>query len=234
MDNLRPILQRPNGEVMINFMYDPINRFLNFRSPANEESLDRCFGTGNWRSIRDTPGREAALVNLYVEQVRVTGSFPYSTFSRVLKPLQDRAYFHLVYATRSPKGIEKFRDVEKKVATEQEVVRQRAQREFRERKSGQAEIDFGSDTPSRDLEWEREQQLRRADARVMALLENGPVRYELLLPQVLELPLVWKSDLNDILVRGDRSGRFVIEGRGPRQRIPKPGCSIRLGTGTPL
>jgi three-Cys-motif partner protein len=113
MENLLPILQRPKGEVMINFMYDFINRFLSFRNPANEDSLDRCFGTRDWRSIRDTPGRESALVNLYVEQVRATGSFPYATFSRVLKPLHERAYFHLVYATRSAKGIEKFRDVEK-------------------------------------------------------------------------------------------------------------------------
>jgi hypothetical protein len=49
-------------------------------------------------------------------------------------------------------------------------------------------------------------------------------------PLVLELPLVWNTDLNHILVDGDLSGRFVIEGRGPRQRIPKPGCTIRLGT----
>lgn len=234
MDSLRPILQRPKGEVMINFMYDFINRFLSFRDPANEDSLDRCFGTGDWRPIRDTPGRESALVNLYVEQVRATGQFPYATYSRLLKPLQDRAYFHLVYATRSRKGIEKFRDVEKRVVTEQQKVRQKAQRENRERKSGQAEMDFGADVPSRDLQSERERQLQKADARVMALLAGGPVPYEALQPRVLELPLVWNTDLNEILVHGDRSGRFIIEGRGPRERIPRPGCTIRLGTGTSL
>lgn len=234
MDNLRPILQREKGEVMINFMYDFINRFLSFRSPANEDSLDRCLGTRAWRSFRDTPGSESELVNLYVGQVRATGQFPYATFSRILKPLQDRAYYHLVYATRSPKGIEKFRDVEKRAVTEQEAVRQRAQRENRESRSGQGEMDFGSDVPSRDLRSEREQQLRKADATVMALLADGPIRYDVLQPRVLELPLVWNGDLNDILVQGDRSGRFVIEGRGPRQRVPKPGCIIRLGTGTLL
>jgi hypothetical protein len=118
------------------------------------------------------------------------------------------------------------------VVTEQQVVREKAQRENRERKSGQAEMDFGADVPSRDLQSERERQLREADATVMALLADGPVRYEVLQPLVLELPLVWNTDLNHILVDGDLSGRFVIEGRGPRQRIPKPGCTIRLGTGT--
>jgi hypothetical protein len=219
---------------MINFMYDFINRFLSFRSSANEDSLDRCFGTRAWRLFRDTPGSESELVNLYVEQVRATGQFPYATFSRILKPLQDRAYYHLVYATRSPKGIEKFRDVEKKAVTEQEAVRQRAQRENRESRSGQAEMDFGAGVPSKDLRSEREQQLRKADARMMELLADGPVRYEVLQPRVLELPLVWNTDLNDILVQGDRSGRLVIEGRRPRERTPKAGCTIRLGAGTLL
>ena len=232
MDNLRPILQRAKGEVMINFMYDFINRFLTFQNAANEESLDRCFGTREWRSIRDNPDREPALVNLYVEQVRTAGCFPYATFSRILKPLHDRAYFHLVYATRSAKGIEQFREVEKKVVTEQQSVRQKAQREHRERKSGQAEIDFGADVQSPGFKHEREQQLRKADARLTALLEEGPVGYEVLQPRVLELPLVWNTDLNEMLVNGLRSGRLGIQGLGPRERTPKAGCTIRLKTRT--
>ena len=233
MENLRPILQRERGEVMVNFMYDFINRFLSFQNPANETSLDRCFGTPDWRSVRDNPDRETALVKLYVEQIRATGRFPYATFSRILKPLQHRAYFHLVYATRSPKGIEQFREVERKFTTEQQSVRERAQREHRERKSGQTEIDFGPDAPSQEFRVEREQQLRMADARLISLLEGGPMRYELLQPLILELPLVWKKDLNEILVQGRRSGRFEIEGLGTRQRTPKAGCRIGLKTATP-
>ncbi len=231
MDSLRPILQRDEGEVMINFMYDPINRFLSFMSPSNEKSLDRFFGTPRWRPIRDAPDRESALVNLYVDQVRTTGGFRYATFTRVLKPLQDRAYFYLVYATRNPKGIEEFRKVEKKVVMEQESVRKKAQREYREEKSYQFELGFESNGPSRGLQNEREQQLQKGDAKVMALLEEGPIRYEQLRPLVLELFLVWESDLKEILLRGQRSGRFLIQGLGPRERTPKPGCTVRLNAG---
>ncbi len=231
MDNLRPILQRAKGEVMINFMYDFINRFLSFDNAANEESLDRCFGTREWRSIRDRADRESALVNLYIEQVRAAGGFEYATCSRILKPLQDRAYFHLVYATRSPKGIEEFRQVERGFVEEQQSVREKAQREWREARSGQKEMDFGLDVPSREFRDDRERQLGRADALLIALLKNGPVRYEKLQPRILELPLVWKTDLNEILVRGVRSGRFEVEGLGPRERTPKTGCTIALKTG---
>jgi len=231
MDNLRPILQRAKGEVMINFMYDPINRFLDFQNASNEKSLDRCFGTRDWRLVRDRPDRESALVSLYVEQVRATGGFDYVTSSRILKPLQDRAYFHLVYATRNPRGIEKFRDVEKKAVTEQEAVRKHAQRQHREHRSGQTEMDFGSGVTSPGLQDEREQQLRKADERLISLLQKGPVLYEALKPRVLELRLVWSSDLNDLLVKGHQSGRFLIEGLRPRERTPKAGCKIRLNPG---
>ncbi len=231
MDNLRPVLQRRRGEVMINFMYDFINRFLGFQNAANEESLDRCFGTGDWRTVLAKPDRESALVNLYVDQVRATGGFPYATFTRVLKPLHDRAYFYLVYATRNAKGIEEFREVEKKVAKEQEVVREKAQREHRETKSRQGELEFDVDIPSKGLQDERRQQLQKAEAVIVATLRLGSIRYESLQPRVLQLPLVWKSDLNSILVRGHRSGRFVIDGLGPRERTPKAGCLIRLGPG---
>ena len=231
MDNLRPILKRARGEVMINFMYDHINRFLNFQSASNEESLDRCFGTNDWRAFRETENREMDLVNLYVNQVRKTGEFAYATSTRILKPLHDRSYFHLIYATRNPKGIEKFRDVEKQVVSEQETVRERAKREHREEKSGQGELDFFSDTASPEFQEERCQQLFKANTKIVTQLAAGPVRYEILLPRVLELPLVWKTDLNKILVEGHRSGRFLIEGLGPRERTPKLGCTIRIGTG---
>jgi len=228
MDSIGPILRHARGEVMINFMYDFVNRFLTHPSESNEKSLDLCFGTPNWRSVLQAPDRETALVGLYVEQVRTAGNFVYATYSRVLKPQHDRTYFYLVYATRNWKGIEKFRDVEKAVVTEQQKVRDRAQREHREKKSGQFEMAFALEAPSRRLEDEREQQLRKADTAIAALLKDGPMLYEAVLPRVLELPLVWSSDLNEVLMRGYKSGRFLIEGLGPRERTPKPGHKIRL------
>ena len=185
---------------MINFMYDSINRFLNYRSRPNEESLDRCFGTPRWRDIRESPDREAAMLDLYKEQVRATGRFQYVTSTRILKPLQDRAYFHLVYATRHPKGILKFREVEKKVVTAQEEVRASAQRVDREQRTSQTVMDFSSTAYSPALLDDRSEQLRKGEAKLMELVRGGRICYEILQPIILELPLVWNADLNRILV----------------------------------
>ena len=101
MESIKPILQHQRGEVMVNFMYDFINRFVNYPAPSNELSLDRFFGTTNWRDIRDAIDRETASITKYMDQVRNVGGYARVTSTRILKPLHDRAYFHLVYATRS-------------------------------------------------------------------------------------------------------------------------------------
>jgi three-Cys-motif partner protein len=228
MDNLRPILNRLPGEVMINLMYDFINRFINYEDTANEASLDRCFGTGDWRMIREARDRESATVSLYMEQVRATGSLPYVTSTRILNPLRDRTYFYLIYATKSAKGLEKFRDVEKKVFTAQKGVRATAQREHREERTGQIEIDLGSDVFSGARLDEQTQQLQKAETKLFRLLQKGPLKYETLQPLILELPLVCNTDLNKILAQGRKDGRIMIDGLGPKKRVPKYGCTIRL------
>jgi three-Cys-motif partner protein len=55
MDNIAPILRHQPGEVMVNFMYDFINRFINYPDPANEQSLGRFFGTTTTDPVRATP-----------------------------------------------------------------------------------------------------------------------------------------------------------------------------------
>lgn len=228
MDHIAPMLRHQPGEVMVNFMYDFINRFINYPDPANEQSLDRFFGTTTWRAIRDARDREAASLECYKEQLRAVGAYAYVTSTRILKPRSDRAYFHLVYATRNPKGIVEFRRVEKKTCDEQDAVRTAVQREHRETTSGQTELAFA---PTGDLshttQEERARRLQEAKERLDTILQQGPIRYEQLQPRILELPLVWNNDLNTMLMNEHKAGRIHIDGLTPRQRVPKTGNIIR-------
>ncbi len=163
MDQIALLLRHQPGEVVINLMYDFINRFLNSTDTPTETSLDRFFGCKDWRALRARPNRETAIVEFYIERIRTTGDFPYVTFTKILKPLHQRAYFHLIYATRSPKGVEKFRDVEKRLVTEQDQVRHTAQREHRIRRTGQNELSFEqSESLSSVVEGERAVQRDKA------------------------------------------------------------------------
>ena len=229
MGRIQPLLRHQPGEVVINFMYDFINRFLNSPDSATEASIDRFYGTDAWRKLRESPERETDIINLYAEQVRATGKFTYVTSTKILKPLHDRAYFHLIYATRSSKGIEKFRDVEKRLVTEQQEVREAAQREHRMERTGQQELPLGgSDTLSPSIQEERTRQRERARIQLIELLTSGPQRYEKLLPVLLQIPLFWRMDLNALIADERRMGRIGVDGMRPRHRVPGEGCVIRL------
>jgi hypothetical protein len=229
MDNIVPLLRHRPGEVMVNFMYDFVNRFVNFPDPANERSLDRFFGTHRWRDIRSAGDREAASLECYQQQLRASGSYEYVTSTRILKPHSDRAYFHLVYATRSSKGILKFRDVEKQTIAEQDVIRTTAQREHRETKTGQQELIFAPPgNLSGFIQEERVRRLEEARGRLLAILKDGPAGFEQLQARILEIPLVWASDLNNMLMDGHREGWLFIEGLSARQRVPNSKNRIAL------
>ncbi len=230
MEQINPVLRHQPGEVMVNFMYDFINRFINFPDAGNEQSLDGVFGTTTWRDVRSAADRESASLECYKEQLRTVGSYTYVTSTRILKPRSDRAYFHLVYATRSPKGIIEFRRVEKQTVSEQDAVRAVAQREHRETKTGQGEFDFASTADfSQTTQEERARRLDEAKKRLDTMLQEGPLLYEHLQPRMLELPLVWNSDLTEILLAARKNGTIVIDGNRLRDRTPKNGCTIRRG-----
>ncbi len=229
MDHIRAILRHQPGEVMVNFMYDFINRFINYPDPANEQSLDKFFGTSDWRKIRNIADRENASVDLYKEQLRTTGAYTFVTSTRILKPLHDRAYFYLIYATRNPKGILEFREVEKQTLKEQDKVRAAAQRAHRETKTRQTELGFEPPNElSNTIQSERAHRLKQAQQRLLELLKQGPIRYGKLQPLILEIPLVWNTDLNSMLMELNKAERITIQSLAPRQRTARADNLIQL------
>lgn len=68
---------------------------------------------------------------------------------------------------------------------------------------------------------------------MLTILKEGPIRYEQLQPRILELPLVWNTDLNSMLLTARQEGTITIDGMGERERTPKKGCRIGLATKAP-
>jgi len=87
-------------------------------------------------------------------------------------------------------------------------------------------LSYGSGADA--LDEERSHQLRKAELRLIELLQTGPQRYQDLLAKVLELRLVWKSDVSGLLANWRKAQRVEVTGLGPRERTPKPDSTIRL------
>ena len=220
LNTIAPVL-RHRGEVLVNFMFDHINRFVD--TPTPEASFGDLFGGTNWESIGGAADREAAIVALYRERFRAIGEFDFVTSTRILKPTSDRSYFYLVYGTRHLKGLLEFRKVEQKVVEEQERVRLDVKQIRRERRTGMESL-FPAENLQpgpRSFDVERQDNLAQSRARLIELLKRRKrVDYLVVLGLMLEFPLVWESDVRAVVLELRASGVVNIENWKPRQRVP--------------
>lgn len=226
MEKIAPLLKLKPGEVLINLMTGHIRRFIDSPQEATQESFDSLFGRGDTRQrVQGLSGidREDALVDAYATNVKKTGEFAYVRSAIVLHPEKDRTHFHLIYATRNAKGVEVFKEAEKKAMAVMENARAEAHQRKRQRKSGQKEL-FGSDALHNPSHYEslRDRYSSRARNRVFQLLESqGRLSYDIAWDVALSEPLVWESDLRDWIRQSKDACELIVEGLKSKERTPK-------------
>ncbi len=106
---LTRIMQLPMCEILLTFMYEEINRFIDVDYSTKGQTYDELFGTTEWREItKDTPSapeREKRLHNLYRHQLLTAAEAKYVRSFRMRNKHNATDYF-LFFATRSLKGLE--------------------------------------------------------------------------------------------------------------------------------
>ena len=145
LKTISPLLLK--GEVLINFMTGHIGRFLN--EEQSQQSFEALFGSSSFRErVAGLSGRERedAAVTEYMTNLKRQGGYEYVLPAIVLHPEIDRTHFHLIYATRHPKGVEVFKATEKKAMQEMERVRAEAQQRRREERTGQRALFSAEET----------------------------------------------------------------------------------------
>ena len=114
MSIARDILSRPSCEVLINFMYEEINRFLNH--PDQGHNFDELFGGHDWVGIVHDggQGRNDRLRQLYGAQLQ---SFAKARLVRSfeMRNKGDATDYFLFFATNSTLGLKKMKEAMWKV-----------------------------------------------------------------------------------------------------------------------
>jgi len=213
LNAITPILARKRGEVLINFMYDFYNRF------KDVVSMEELMGG----TIPDDLNEEETL-DLYRARLRNAGSFKHVTTTRILKPTSDRSYFHLVYGTRHLRGLEEFRNVEKRGVAVQERVRFDAKLEGQLLRSGYPDM-FGAPEETQSAQsFAAAQSKQRNEARRLInqeLAKQGAVPFDSVYAALLEMPLMWDSAISEVIKDMRSHGELEVEGLAPRERTPK-------------
>ena len=223
---IAPLL-RQQGEVLINFMFDFVNRFRGDARERTVASFDDLFGGSGWNAAA---GDEDAMLDLYQQRLKDTCEFTYATRASILKPTSDRTYFHLVYATRHWKGLQVFRGIEKKLLRLEDQVRSDAKQDARIARKRQQELfrdaDAGGVSP-RLAERQRNER-RSVDALLQLLRARSPRSYEEAIAVMLEIPLVDESKGKSLMMEQRDRRKPFIDGMKPRRRLPHEGCTLRL------
>lgn len=227
LNTISPLLQRKPGEVLINFMTSAIRRFVD--QDEAQASFSKLFGSDDYRERFDGlhgAERDDALAGLYIDRVKDVGHFEYACSAIVIHPEKARTHFHLIYLTRHRKGVEVFKETEKKAMAEMEEVRANARDRKREARTRIADLfaDQGvSQSPVSPYYKElRERYLERAQESVQrALRERREIAYSDAWKIALTSPLVWESDLKSWVEKWKAEGRIEVKGLKDKERTPK-------------
>lgn len=113
LNTIKPILDLRPCEILINFQTSFIRRFIELESA--QEDFAALFGSANFRdNVKGLKkdDREQAMLDEYARNLRAAGQFQFTCAAAVPRPESDKTHFHLIYATRDPKGLEVFKDAE--------------------------------------------------------------------------------------------------------------------------
>ena len=233
LDVIQPLLKLQPGEVLINFMTAHIRRFIDWTDESNRQSFVRLFGDESFRQeLSGLSGmdRDDACVEKYMKVVQQAGGFEFASCAVVLKSETDRSHFHLVYLTRSAKGVEVFKEVEKKSMKIMESVRAKAQQRSRVSKTGQKELFPAEETHDPAyFDSLRDRYCSLARTQLESLLrDKAAVSYDEAWAIALRMPLVWESDLKEWIKDWDTRRHAHLEGLAPGKRSPSYGDGHRI------
>ena len=102
------LMQQPKCEVLINFMYEEINRFLGL--PDYAETFDELFGCLHWRdalNVSTPDDRVRAIHDVYLEQLKTVGEYARS-FQMI--NMGNRVDYFLYFLTNNPLGLQRMKE----------------------------------------------------------------------------------------------------------------------------
>jgi three-Cys-motif partner protein len=233
LDKVRPLFQRRKCEVLINFMYEFVNRFSYSDDPDIIESLNPILGGPGWRTRLD-PGlpRGAAVEKLFRETLKLTGQFEYVISTRIDKATAERPHFFITYGTKSSEGLKAFRETEYAALRAHAKSRGKAKEKRREDQTNTGEMFPGLEGEVQEASIDDlvEEQKVRASADLLDFLRRrAPVQFNQVVTRLLQPYMLRETNVKDICVELARAGR-IENTWGGGNRKPKDADIIGIKT----
>jgi three-Cys-motif partner protein len=230
LPKLKPLFTRPRCEVLINFMYEHINRFAYSDDPLHIASLDAILGGPGWRDRldKDLP-RGAAVERLFRKTVENTLNMPFVVSTRIDRSTADRPHFFITHGSKNREGLIAFRDTEYAALREHEKNRSDANERKRAEKTGTTDLftAFYAEVREATIDGIVEEHKSKASERLLAALFHRPAKFSQIVEGMLKGFMLRETNVKDICVALAKDGR-IENSWGSGNHKPKDDTIIKL------
>jgi len=230
-DKIKPLFARTKCEVLINFMYEFVNRFVQSDDEETITSFDPIFGGTGWRDRLDhSLPRGRAVEALFRETLKLVGRFDFVISTKIDKTTADRPHFFIIYATKSLEGLKAFRETEYDALRAHVKNRANAKERQREERSDTPDLFQGHHAVVEEAlvdEIVAEQKLEASVALMAALRLSKATKFSQILASLLQVYMLRETNVKDICVELARRGN-IENTWGSGTRKPKQDDLIRI------
>jgi three-Cys-motif partner protein len=227
---LKPLFARPRCELLINFMYEHINRFAYSDDPLHIASLDPILGGPGWRERldKDLP-RGAAVEKLFRQTVGNMLNMPFVVSTRIDKSTADRPHFFITYGSKNREGLIAFRDTEYAALREHEKNRSDASERKRAERTGTTDLfaSFHAEVREASIDGIVEVQKSHASERLLSMLQRTPIKFSQIVDGLLKEFMLRETNVKDICVALAKDGKIENSWGGGNHK-PKDDSVIKL------
>lgn len=227
---IAPLFRRNKCEVLINFMYGFISRFLNHPDEKIIASLDPILGGPGWQS-RMPEGLEQGLAveQLFRSTLQNAGAFTHVVSTKIDKSTEDRPHFFLAYATKDRAGLKAFREIEYTALKEHARNRSVAKERKREEKTRSIDLfaAFEADVQEASIDTVVDEQKKLARVHLIELLNTRSMRFSEIVDTLLQRFILRETNVKDVCVELSRSNDIANTWGGGRRK-PQDESIIQL------
>jgi three-Cys-motif partner protein len=232
-DKIKPLFARQKCEVLINFMYAFVSRFVHSGQEDTIASLDPILGGPGWHDRLDVNlDRGPAVEKLFRETLKAAGNFDFVISTKIDRATSERPHFFITYGTKSLDGLKVFRQTEYDALREHEKNRANLKERIREERSNTADLFAGHQAKMQEETIDEivEEQKVLASADLMANLPtSGQCAFSSILVKLLQAYMLRETNVKDICVDLAKTGK-IENTWGTGNRKPRDATIIRLRT----
>ena len=231
---ITPLFNYRRCEVLINFMYGHISRFLSHPDESVIASFDHIFGGPGWQSRLDPALKKGpAAVKLFCETLKTAGNFQFVVTTRIDKSTEERPHFFLAYGTKNRAGLIAFRDIEYAALRRHAKNRSAAMTRKRDKRANTPSLfpDFDAQQKEASIEVLVDEQKIQAKQMLhkMLSIDHEGIKFAQIVDATLESFMLRETDVKDVCV--ELANNNIVENTwGASPRKPDDNTVIRPKT----